>query len=114
VTLNIQALSGTYLAVFFFVHVSAALMARPITDTNFVWAAGRNGLLAGSGSALLLPYYLLGVLALFVHVGHYVRVRITGLLPEIVVQRLSYAGMALGGMVTVTIGLALCGFTIIP
>ena len=106
---NVQALSGIYLAVFFLAHVSAALMARPDTNTDFVWAAGRSGLLASPRLTLLLPYYLLGVAAFFAHVGHYLRALALRSLPELSVRRLSYAGLALGAMVVVTIGLALCG-----
>lgn len=111
---NVQALSGLYLAVFFLAHLSAALMARPQTDTNFVWAAGRGGLLASRGLTLLLPYYLLGVAALFAHVGQYLRRRVLVSLPAISVQRLSYAGMAFSGVVMLTLGLALCGIGLVP
>jgi hypothetical protein len=111
---HVQALSGLYLAVFFLAHVSAALLARPETDTNFVWAAGQGGLLASRGLTFLLPYYLLGVAALFAHVGQYLRRRVLVSLPEISVQRLSYAGMAFSGIVMLTIGLALCGIGLVP
>jgi hypothetical protein len=110
----VQALSGLYLAVFFMAHVSAALMARGQTDTNFVWAAGRNGLLASRGLTLLLPYYLLGVVALFAHVGMFARRRVSARLPEVSLRRLSYAGMAFSGAVVLTIGLALCGIGLVP
>jgi hypothetical protein len=111
---NVQALSGLYLAMFFLAHVSAALLARPQTDTNFVWAAGRGGLLASRGLTYLLPYYLLGVAALLAHVGQFLRRRVFASLQEIALQRLSYAGMAFSGIVMLTIGLALCGIRLVP
>lgn len=114
VAASVQALSGMYLAVFFLAHVSAALLARPDTDTNFGWAAGQGGVLARPGSTFLLPYYLLGVVALFAHVGQYLRLRVLGFMPEVSVRRLSYAGMAFGGVVVLTIGLALCGIHLVP
>lgn len=114
VATSVQMLSGAYLAVFFVAHVSAALLARPDTDTNFVWAAGRNGLLASRGLTLLLPYYLLGVVAFFAHFGQFLRIRLLRFMPVVSVRRLSYAGMAFGGAVVVTIGLALCGVHLLP
>jgi hypothetical protein len=114
VSTGVQMLSGVYLAVFFMAHVTAALMARPDTDTNFVWAAGQRGLLASPRLTYLLPYYLLGVAALFAHVGQYARVRLLRVMPVVSVQRLSYAGMAVGATVVLTIGLALCGVHVLP
>jgi succinate dehydrogenase/fumarate reductase cytochrome b subunit len=111
---NLQAVSGLYMAVFFLAHVSAALMARGSTDTNFVWAAGQRGLLASRGLTFLLPYYLLGVMAIFVHVGQGLRMSVLRFMPELSVQRLSYAGVAFGGAVVVTLGLALCGVHVLP
>ena len=113
VSTNVQMLSGVYLAVFFLAHVSAVLMARPETDTNFVWAAGQQGLLANPSLTMLLPYYLLGIAALFAHVGQYLRLRLLRFMPAVSVQRLSYAGMAFGGAVVFAIGLALCGVRIL-
>ena len=112
--MSVQMLSGVYLAVFFVAHISAALMARPDTDTNFVWAAGRNGLLASRGLTLLLPYYVLGVVAIFVHAGHYLRLLLFRIVPPATVRRLSYAGMGVTGALAFTIGLALCGVHLLP
>jgi hypothetical protein len=114
ITVNVQALSGMYLAVFFVAHVSAALMARGQTDTNFVWAAGRRGLLASSGLTFLLPYYLLAVVALFAHVGAYLRPRIRQFMPDVSPQQFSYATAACCAIVVLTLGLALCGVHMVP
>jgi len=113
-TLNVQALSGMYLAVFFVAHVSAALMARGQTNTNFIWAAGRQGLLASPGLTLLLPYYLLAVVALFAHVGAYVRPRVRQFIPELSPTRFGYATAACCAIVVFTLGLALCGVHLVP
>lgn len=112
---HLQAVSGLYLAAFFLGHVATVVLARyHQTETNFVWAAGTRGLLVSPGATSLLPYYLLGIIALFVHAGVYARVAALGFLPERAVQRLSYAALALGSVMVVTIGLALCGIHLVP
>jgi hypothetical protein len=112
---NLQAVSGLYLAAFFLAHVSATLLARQHhTETDFVWAAGRAGLLAGRGSASQLPYYLLGIVSLFVHVGAYAQVKAADFLPDMSVRRLSYAAFAVAATLVVGIGLALCGIHLVP
>lgn len=111
---NVQALSGLYMAVFFMAHVSAALLARGNTDTNFVWAAGRRGLLASPGLTFLLPYYLLGVVAFFAHAGTYLRQRLVFRIPDVPLQRLSYAAVGFASTVVLAIALALCGIAMAP
>jgi hypothetical protein len=58
---------------FFFSHLNAVFVfGRFLTgaDTTFAWATGGpGGLLESPGSAQLLPYYFLSVLAFFVHVA---------------------------------------------
>jgi hypothetical protein len=111
---NIQALSGLYMVVFFMAHVSAALLARGNTDTNFVWAAGRRGLLASPGLTFLLPYYLLGVIAFFAHAGAYLRQRLVFRIPDVPLKRLSYAAVGFASTVVLAIALALCGIAMAP
>lgn len=112
---SVQAVSGFYLAAFFLGHVAAVVLARyHQLETDFVWAAGRRGLLASQGSMPLLPYYLLGIMALFVHAGVYARVAALRFMPESIVRRLSYAALAFGGVTVVTVALALCGIHLIP
>jgi hypothetical protein len=112
---NLQAVSGLYLAVFFLGHVATVVLSRyRQMETDFVWAAGRSGLLASPELTSLLPYYLLGIIAVFVHAGVYGRVKALGFMPELLVRRLSYATVAFGGVMVVTIGLALCGFRLVP
>jgi succinate dehydrogenase/fumarate reductase cytochrome b subunit len=66
----LQTASGLYMAMFFMSHVSAVARARYLrhTDTNWHWLTGDN-LLTDPWSARLLPYYILGVLALGLHVA---------------------------------------------
>lgn len=64
-----QALSGGYLALFLLVHVTAVIAGRAAfgLDTDFRYAAA--GFFAAPWHWFFAPYYFLGVLALFVHVG---------------------------------------------
>ena len=66
---RLQAVSGTYLAFFLLVHVSAVLYGRMVLklDTNFFYAAA--GLHVPPFQWFFAPYYFLAVLALFVHAG---------------------------------------------
>lgn len=65
----LQAGSGLYLVFFFLNHVSAVLFGRAILhlDTNFYFAAA--GFFAPPFQYFFAPYYFLGTLALFVHLG---------------------------------------------
>ena len=65
----LQAVAGTYLAFFLVVHVSAVLFGRLSLglDTNFYFAAA--GFHVRPFQLFFAPYYLLGVLALFTHLG---------------------------------------------
>lgn len=65
----LQAISGAYLAFFLLVHVSAVLFGRLSLglDTNFYFAAA--GFHVQPFQYFFAPYYLLGVLALFTHLG---------------------------------------------
>lgn len=64
-----QIISGAYLAMFMIVHGSAALITRHIIglDTNFYWAAGTLNI--DPIRYLFAPYYMLGVMSVFVHLG---------------------------------------------
>ncbi|MDB5918171.1 MAG: hypothetical protein JWR40_2405 [Massilia sp.] len=65
----LQAASGTYLAFFLPVHVSAVLFGRSVLglDTNFYFAAA--GFHVPPYQYFFAPYYFLAVLALFTHLG---------------------------------------------
>lgn len=65
----LQAVSGGYLAFFLLNHVGAVIAGRAIfgLDTDFRFAAA--GFFAPPWQWFFAPYYFLGVVALFVHVG---------------------------------------------
>ncbi|SUU89294.1 hypothetical protein EDC40_10965 [Aminobacter aminovorans] len=65
----LQAGSGGYLAFFLVNHVAAVIAGRTVfgLDTDFRFAAA--GFFAPPWHWFFAPYYFLGVLALFVHVG---------------------------------------------
>jgi hypothetical protein len=65
----LQAVAGAYLGLFLLVHVSAVLFGRLFLglDTNFYFAAA--GFHVHPFQVFFAPYYLLGVLALFTHLG---------------------------------------------
>ncbi len=60
--------SGMFLGFFLVAHTSAALVQRFVVglDTNFYWAAG---VLRWPLVLWFVPYYCLGVMSFFVHVG---------------------------------------------
>jgi hypothetical protein len=60
--------SGAYLAFFLVAHTSAALIQRFVVglDSNFYWAAA---VLRWPLVLWFVPYYCLGILSFFVHVG---------------------------------------------
>lgn len=65
----LQAGSGAYLAFFLLNHVGAVLLGRAVfkLDTNFYFAAA--GFQITPFQFFFAPYYFLGVLALFTHLG---------------------------------------------
>jgi len=65
----LQAGSGAYLAFFFLNHVGAVLVGRNVMnlDTNFYFAAA--GFHVPPFQFFFAPYYFLGVLVLFTHLG---------------------------------------------
>lgn len=70
---TLQGAAGAYLALFFASHVTAALRARARgIDPDWQWLTSSD-LFHDAWSARLVPYYVLGVLALAVHLGCAVR-----------------------------------------
>lgn len=65
----LQAISGGYLAFFLLNHVGAVVAGRTLLglDTDFRFAAA--GFFASPWQWFFAPYYFLGVVSLFVHVG---------------------------------------------
>lgn len=74
----LQAVSGLYLAVFLLNHVGAVLVARSVLrlDTNFYFAAA--GFHVWPFQFFFAPYYTLGVLAVFTHLGCALYWRLSG------------------------------------
>ena len=66
---QLQAISGTYLAVFIFVHVAWVFLGRLVLnlDTNFDYAAAT--MITPGWSWVFMPLYGLAVVALFMHLG---------------------------------------------
>lgn len=65
---QLQAVSGTYMAVFIVLHVGAVFLGRLVfsLDTNFDFAAVT---LTSPWIYVFLPYYALAIMAVFVHIG---------------------------------------------
>ena len=108
---NMQILSGLFLALFFFSHLSAVYHTRQRgIDTDFAWAvSGQAGLLGVKGSAALVPLYTLSVLMIFTHLASQMRRRLPRVVSERVAQNAFYGVLALGGVATLVIGAAACG-----
>jgi hypothetical protein len=107
---NLQMVSGLYLVMFFVTHLHAAFTARQRLDTTFGWATNAPaGLLAKASSVGLLPYYILAVVVVSVHLGCQARWNLVSLMSETAARKVSYGLMAVGGMAAFTIALAACG-----
>ena len=112
---NAQMVSGLYLAAFFASHLPATLGARQQLDTTFAWATGgAAGLLDRPASLQLLPYYVLGIVALFVHLGCQARWNLARVVPVAVAHRIGYGLMAIGALAGTVVGLAACGVHLLP
>lgn len=108
---NLQTVSGLFLAAFFLSHLHGVFSARSrLVDTTFNWATNAPaGLLARGGPVGLLPYYMLAVVMLFVHLACQARRNLARITSDAAARRISYAFMALGGIVTLIVALAACG-----
>jgi hypothetical protein len=109
----LQFVSGAYLSMFFFSHVNAVLVfGRWLqgADTTFQWATGgRAGLLA-SGSAALLPYYVLSVFAFFMHAACAGRWALGPVVGNGGAQRVAWVVGTIGCLVTLALLAPLTGF----
>jgi|SRR5690242_9211461 succinate dehydrogenase/fumarate reductase cytochrome b subunit len=104
----LQAISGTYLAFFFLVHIAAILFGRSVLglDTNFYYAAA--GFHVPPYQLFFAPYYFLGVLALFTHLGCAAYRRVDSR-PRVVRTLALALPMSVGAVVSLLIGLSLAG-----
>ncbi len=102
----LQAGSGAYLALFFINHVSAVLLGRHYLhlDTNFYFAAA--GFFVPPFQFFFAPYYFLGDLALFTHLGcalywqFEAKSKVAGILA---VALPSLIGIAISGIIVLTL-----------
>ena len=109
----LQFVSGAYLSMFFFSHVNAVLVfGRWLqgVDTTFKWATGGPAGLLASGSAALLPYYLLSVLAFFMHAACAGRWALAPIAGNRAAQRAAWVVGAAGCLVTLALLAPLTGF----
>jgi hypothetical protein len=105
----LQASTGAYMAFFLLVHVGAVLSGRLSLglDTNFYFAAA--GFHVPPFQYFFAPYYFLGVVALFTHLGcaAYWRKRSSGCTSS---SLLVTVPVVLGTVISVVIVLALAGY----
>lgn len=108
---TLQTTSGVYILVFLFSHLAAAFSARAAgIDTNWTWLVGRAGTLLAYPSLTVVPHYLLGPLALFIHVGCGVRtMRLASAQPRQAANRLAIGIIAAGVVASLAIMVALFG-----
>ncbi|MFK7963820.1 MAG: hypothetical protein AB8C46_07625 [Burkholderiaceae bacterium] len=104
-----QALSGSLLAAFLLIHVSAVVAGRLWLglDTNAYFAAA--GFHVSPNQLFFVPYYFLAVTALFVHIGCAIYWALTSRSPEagaIATGRRALLGFAVVGS-TFALGLVL-------
>ena len=109
---HVQAASGLFIAVFLCSHVMATLVsgrALAHIDTDFIFAAGGHaGLLHSRGAVMLIPYYFLGPVAFFTHIGGaWRRMLLRKRSPH--ANRVAAGVFALGVALSVVILAALCG-----
>jgi len=77
-------------------------------ETDWIFATGPNGLLDGSG--MLIPYYVLAIFVLVMHVAIGLRrVVLSYNLNLSLANRMTYALMGIGGFVTLLTTLAMMG-----
>lgn len=92
-----QALSGIYLILFLLNHVSAVWYGRLALDLDTDIRFAAAGFHAGY-AAFFIPYYFLGVLALFTHIACAVYWLASGSVRRYAPAALMLAGLAIGGM----------------
>jgi succinate dehydrogenase/fumarate reductase cytochrome b subunit len=106
---RLQTMSGLYLAFFLLVHVVSVLAGRTVLglDTNFYFAAA--GLQVSPYPLFFVPYYGLGVAALFTHLACVLRRRLPAGTPLAPRDRAAWTGIAAGAVVAVLIVAAFSG-----
>ena len=110
---NLQVLAGSFLGMFFLSHLTGVFISGRLVqgvDTTFAWATGGpHGLLTNARSPQFVPYYLLAVLAFFLHAACAGRWSLAPLLGQSAALKLCYGTMALGAIVSLGLLAPLAG-----
>lgn len=106
---TLQSAAGVYIILFLCSHVSAVLSGRAAgLDTDWIFATGRNGLIAGPSGQI--PYYVLSIAMLMIHVAIGVRMALLRRGVEIVkVNRAFSISMWFAGLTTLCVSAAILG-----
>jgi succinate dehydrogenase/fumarate reductase cytochrome b subunit len=108
----VQMATGVYIGVFLCAHLVAVLGARSAgIETDWFFATGNNGLLAGRG--MLIPYYIYATFFLTLHVGCGLRIVLMKHgVAEIMANKAVYTVAGAGLLVTTPLTIAALGFQI--
>lgn len=93
----IQKWSGFYLAIFLLIHLSGVILfgrGQLDIDTNFYFAA--MGLLVFPFKLFFIPYYTLAIIAVFCHLGAFLRIFLLKRVSERVSNVAAYAFLTAG------------------
>ena len=106
---TLQSVAGVYIIIFLCSHISAVLLARADgRETDWVFATGQNGMIAGSANQI--SYYVLSIAALMVHVALGVRMALLRRNVEVArVDRTFSALMWFAGLTTLWVTAAVLG-----
>jgi len=106
---TMQSAAGIYIVVFLFSHVSAVMLARAAgRNTDWLFATGQNGLIAGLSSQI--PYYVLSIAVVMVHGAIGVRMALLRRgVDTVVVGRAFSISMWCAGLMTAWVTAAILG-----
>jgi succinate dehydrogenase/fumarate reductase cytochrome b subunit len=106
----VQMATGVYTALFLCAHLLAVLSARSAgVETDWIFATGPTGLVDGGG--MLIPYYILAVFFLLLHVACGVRiVLLKHGVAEAIANRAVYGAAGISLVATALIAVAALGF----
>lgn len=111
---NLQVLAGSFLGMFFLSHLTGVFISGRLVqgvDTTFAWATGGpHGLFTNVRSPQFVPYYLLAVLAFFLHAACAGRWSLAPMLGQSVALKLCYGIMVLGAIISLALLLPLAGW----
>ena len=107
---NVQILSGAYLGVFIFAHViNVVLVDRILHGGNTMFSGftgkGTYGMLTSLNNSRLMPYYVVSVAAMFVHLGASARWLLVPKLGSARAEKFSHAVMWFGVFTAIAVAL---------